>query len=298
MRVTFVDESGRAGDTEFVGMAACDARWPVWQEFNRRWTAALQRHATPYLHMKEFTGFRGPYKGWTEAQRRGLMADCLAALDGLTIDMMSAVMKPADFEALPPDQQAAFDDPYLCVFQECLHGIALSGYMDSLLTKVDVIYSQQDEFRTRFRRMFELWRATSEDGPCLGHLAFRDMRECPGLQLADLVAYETTHYYHLKANHPHLRPRYPFLKLCEHQLSLQSGGFKFIPGWKLALKASGYWAPVQDIIWTDIEAWRGLIRQLFPEEIMPESRLQRLVFLRNRTDALERLRAREIRRER
>ena len=77
MRIVYIDESGRAGDTEFVGMGACDADPADWLEFERRWRIVLEENRAPYLHMKEFSGFRGPYKGWTEQQRRKLMSDCL-----------------------------------------------------------------------------------------------------------------------------------------------------------------------------------------------------------------------------
>jgi hypothetical protein len=87
-------------------MAACDARWPVCQEFNSRWNAVLKKNRAPFLHMKDFAGSRGPYKAWTEAQRRASMGDCLAMLDGLVIDMYAAVLRPADPCAVPQCRDA------------------------------------------------------------------------------------------------------------------------------------------------------------------------------------------------
>jgi hypothetical protein len=256
----------------------------------------LAKNAAPYLHLKEFTGCRGPYKGWTEEQRRRLLSDCLGCLNGLVIDMMAGVLRPADIE-LTPEIEELFGDPYLWVFQEALHGVALSGYMELPTERVDVIYSRQDEFRRRFEGMFRLWKATSEDGRSLGRLEFQDMRDVPGLQLADLVVYECTHYYHLRAHRPELKPRYPFLKLCEHQLQLKSGGFKYIPGWKLRLKMYGTWTVVQDILWADVDTWMPLLKQLSPPEVVNEDRIRRMALLRE-IGAVEQLRARQIPKER
>lgn len=293
MRVTFVDETGRAGDTEFVGMAACDARWSEWQVFNERWRSALAESGAPFLHMKDFAGSRGPYRGWTELQRRKLMSGCLASIDGLKIHMFAAVMRCADFFALPAAEREAFADPYLCVFQECLHGIALGGYLEPIFEKVDLVYSQQDEFKTKFQRMFLQWKYFTQDGPSLGMLAFCDMRESPGLQLADLIAYEMLHFYHLRETRPDLKARHPFARLCEHQMNLKAGGFKYIPGWKFKLKAYGAWQPVQHLLWTDVETWLPLLRQLAPEIIMPDWRIRRLATL-GQAGAVEALRARQI----
>jgi hypothetical protein len=123
------------------------------------------------------------------------------------------------------------------------------------------------------------------------------MRESPGLQLADLVAYEFTHYYHLKRNHPHLRTRYPVLKLCEHLRALKSGGFKYVPGWKLKLKMTHSWGVVQDILWEDEEQWMPMLKQLGPAEMMTDERIRRIAFLR-RHGTMEDYPARRIRRER
>jgi hypothetical protein len=294
VRVAFIDESGRAGDTEFVGMAACDARWPVWQEFNRRWSAALANHGAPFLHMKDFAGLRGPYGGWEERQRKALMADCLGALDGLAIDMTAVVARPADADFLSPEEKSNFDDPYLWVFQDCLYALALAGYMDLPGERVHVIYSQQDEFRSRFRRMFALWKTAHDEGSELGRLDFVDMRRCPALQLADLLAYELTHYYHLRATRPDLKMRYPLVRLCAHQNRFGAGGFKYIPSWKLRLQLTGSWQAVQDVLWSDIDTWMPLLQQLAPEENWPERKIRRIALLRA-SGAIERLKARQIR---
>lgn len=294
MRVAFFDETGRASSTEFVGMAACVGLWSHWQEFNSRWTRALVDHGAPYLHMVEFAHFRGPFTGWTEPQRQGLMRACLDSLSDLELYFFSAVMKASDFENLPEEDKKGLEDPYLCLFQECLHGVALTGHLDLIGERVDVVYSQQDEFRRRFQQMYQQWSRFSVDGRRLGRLSFGDMRRTPGLQLADLVAYESLHHYHLRAHQPHRPPRIPFVAIISHQHRLGAGGFRYIPQWVLGPKSNGTWPAVQEALWSDVEANMDIILQLGPSPAFGPAQVRRLVRLRD-MGALERLRAGHLR---
>lgn len=284
MRTVYIDESGRAGDTEFVGMGACDADPKDWEEFEKRWRIVLEENNAPYLHMKEFAGCRDAFKGWTELQRRKLMSDCLYTLVDTEIIMMSAVVRSSDFDRLLPSTREALGDPYFCCFQECLYGSALAGYLESDGEKVDVVYSQQDEFKGRFSAIFEGWKDyySAGAGSNLGHLSFADMRSNPGLQLADLLAYESTHYHHLKSKRPDLKPRVPFKVLADHQLSMGAGMFKFIPHWMLQMKyESPYWMQIQDIMWSDLDTYGGMLLQTCAEPVMNLARLRRMAAIRN-----------------
>jgi hypothetical protein len=229
--VAYVDESGHSSNTDFFSLAACVADWREWREFNHRWTHALKTHAVPYLHMWEFAGRREAFSGWTEEHRRGLMAACLAALDSLGIITIGAVMKVSDYRRLDPENQAAFVDPTFCCFQDCLNGIALHGYFDFPGYMTDVIYSRQDQYAPMLRKLYRYAAAHWRDGALLGVLDFQDMRSVPGLQLADLVAYELRHYYHLRNTRPELPVRVPFRGIIDHQQAQQAGLFRYLPGW-------------------------------------------------------------------
>lgn len=276
-------------------MGACDADPADWLEFERRWRIALEENRVPYLHMKEFSGSRGPYKGWTEQQRRRLMSDCLYTLVDTEIIMMSAVMRAADFKSLQPQTQAGLGDPYFCCFQECLYGSALAGYLEPDDEKVDIVYSQQDEFRSRFQLIFDGWkqRYSDGDGSNLGTLSFADMRGSPALQLADLLAYESTHYYHLRSTRPDLKPRVPYQALVDHQLSMGAGLFKYLPLWLLQITSeSPYWSQIQQIMWTDLDTYGGMLLQTAAGPVMNMSRLHRMARIRNA--AIPTLRARQL----
>ena len=59
-------------------------------------------------------------------------------------------------------------------------------------------------------------------------------------------------------------------------------------------RAAGCWTVLQDLLWTDLDTWMPLLKQLAPELIMPEWRIRRLAHLRE-LGAVERLRNWELR---
>jgi hypothetical protein len=280
MRLSFFDESGRFGETDYVSMATCDAQWYVWQQFNPRWNAALGKSGAPYLHMREYAHRTGPFKGWTEERRRTLMADCLDAIKGLEIVMFTAVVRSSDFRALTAREQDALRDPYLICFQECLFGTSLVGYLNFPGDKVDVVYSQQDEFRKWFRKIFKHVKETTRDGHNLGHLGFRSMVDCPGLQLADLIAYEMSHHYHLRDTKPHLPVRFPLHVLYEHQTQFRAQGFRFVPLWQLRAKGRKTWRAVNAALWAATDVTEPLLLEMFPSFVDGPRFVRRLVSLK------------------
>lgn len=236
----------------------------------------LANHSAPYLHMREFAHSRGAYAGWNERQRRALLAGALDAIDGLGIVMIGAVMRVADYRKLDPQSQVELVDPTFCCFQECLHGIALNAYLDFPTCKTDVVYSRQDEFAGRLRKLYEYSTEHVPDGSQLGVLSFQDMRVVPGLQLVDMVAYELRHFYHLRATAPERGLRYPFRRIVEHQRAQGAALFKYIPGWELEFQAKGVWPAAQNVIWNDPDRWRHLIAQMVPEPLDFAARFARL----------------------
>lgn len=288
MMLAFADEGGHSQSTDFVSMAFWVGRWDQWKEFNRRWQRALAANGAPYLHMREYAHSRGAFEGWNENRRVALMRDCLACLDDLRIVVCAACMRVADFQALSPGDKASIADPYYACFQECIHGMQLAAYLGFPGDRTNVVYSQQDEFGRSFRRIFEITRTSAKDGARLGVLSFQDMRNSPGLQLADLAAYELQKYYQRKQDAPNAAPRHPFRTLCEHQFRMRAGMWKFITSWQILLKLHGGSSQVMRAMFADWETWRPLLDQTVPEPARLQERYGRLS-LGAQTDLLDRL---------
>lgn len=94
----------------------------------------------------------------------------------------------------------------------------------------NMIFSQQDEFRPKAMKLWNAMRQDSDVRTRIGSLVFRNMRDVPALQAADLLAYELRHFYHLlktKSGTPH---RWAFREIVLHQRNAhQTFMLKYLP---------------------------------------------------------------------
>ncbi len=74
--------------------------------------------------------------------------------------------------------------------------------------------------------------------PGLREISFQDMRAIPGLQAADLLAYEMRHFYDRRRADPQSKPRWPFMRIVADQTSRGRQLLKYLPAWYLEMQAS------------------------------------------------------------
>jgi hypothetical protein len=84
MLLAYIDESGhsRYPKSHFAGMGGLIAESAAWETFTSDWSEALADAGISdgELHMRQFAHNQGPFKGWTEEKRRGLMATLVNAI--------------------------------------------------------------------------------------------------------------------------------------------------------------------------------------------------------------------------
>lgn len=103
-----------------------------------------------------------------------------------------------------------------------------------------MIFSQQDEFQPIAVKLWNAMRYYSDVRSKIGSLSFCNMRNTPGLQAADLLAYELRHYYHLRKNKPGMPCLWAFRQIVLHQRNIhQSFMLKYLPDWYIEAQAVG-----------------------------------------------------------
>jgi hypothetical protein len=238
--VGYFDESGHSSSTEFFALAAFVSDHLEWEQFDKQWRKALERNGAPYLHMREFAHFRGPFTGWTEERRRSLLGECVTAINSINAIAVGAAMLVEDFNTLDHKGQSRLQDPFFCCFQEVVRGVALNATFKHKGYKAHMVFSQQDQFRPK---AMKLWNAIVYDSDVrarMGSLKFRNMRDVPALQAADLLAYEFRHFYHLLKTKPGNPPRWAFREIVLHQRNAHEAFMlKYLPSWYLQAQASG-----------------------------------------------------------
>jgi hypothetical protein len=118
------------------------------------------------------------------------------------------------------------------LLQEVLYGATLEARPDD--ERVRIVYSRQDEFRGKFQ---SLYRVLERRYPRLDTLTFGDMRITPGLQAADLLAYELKRFYKNKVTRPDISLRWPMRTILLQQHVLRVHMLKYLPRWYLRLQA-------------------------------------------------------------
>jgi hypothetical protein len=265
MLTGFFDESGHSSGTEFFALAAFVASDADWAQFDKRWQDALRRHDAPYLHMREFAHWRGAFKDWTEARRKGLLGDCVAAVNSIRAIAVGAATSVEDFDKLDSEAQSKLQDPFFCCFQEVVRGAAICACFEPPGTRVRMIFSQQDEFSAMARRLYDVMATAIDVKERMGSPAFQDMRGEPALQAADLLAYEFRHYYHLRKTRPELAPRWAFVEIVRHQRTAYNAYMlKYLPGWYQKAQAEGGFEELMLTMWSDPGRYQPQLSELFP----------------------------------
>lgn len=265
MLTGFFDESGHSSATEFFAIAAFVAEEAHWTTFSARWRRALAHSGAPYLHMREFAHRVGAFKGWTEDQRRGLLAGCVDAINSIPAIAVGAATSVADFMALNSEAQGKLQDPFFCCFQEVVRGAAISACFEPPGACVRMIFSQQDEFSAMARQLWDVMASAIDVRDRMDSLAFQDMRGVPPLQAADLLAYEFRHYYHLRRTRPELAPRWAFAEILRHQRTAYNAyRLKYLPGWYLRAQAEGVFEELMGTMWSDPRRYWAQLSELFP----------------------------------
>jgi hypothetical protein len=137
-----------------------------------------------------------------------------------------------DFNSFSAEQKAKWVDPYFMLLQEVMYGATLEARSDD--ERVRISYSQQDEFRGRFEDLYRVLRRRYQR---LDTLTFEDMRTTPGLQAADLLAYELKRFYKNRVTRPDIPLRWPMRNILLQQHVLRVHMLKYLPWWYLRIQA-------------------------------------------------------------
>ena len=240
MIVGYFDESGHSSGTEFFSLAAFVSNKLEWKKFDKQWRKALKQNDAPYLHMREFAHFRGPFTSWSEEQRRSLLSGCVTAINSINAIAVGAVMSVEDFNALDSESQIKLQDPFFCCFQEVVRCVALNAVLEQENLKAHMVFSQQDGFRSKAITLWDEMTRHSDIRTHLGSLKFINMRDVPALQAADLLAYELRHFYNLRKTNPRATARWAFREIVIHQRNKNEAFMlKYLPSWYLQARADG-----------------------------------------------------------
>jgi len=221
----YVDEAGHSKDPrrKSLSLAGLLAQSTAWERSKLEWSAACAEHklAEPF-HMADFAGFRGQFKGWTEATRRTLLKKLLNTTRNTKVVPIGSVVSVTDFNALEQRIKSRIRDPYFQAFQHLTYNLAVASYMTDPPGRVTMVYAHHPEHSEGLANSRDLWQALRKGNPIVSFAmeAYESNtpQNCNPLQAADLWAYELGH--HFEVIRPTKRqPRWPFQQFVEMGLN-------------------------------------------------------------------------------
>lgn len=200
--VSFVDEAGHASDPNqhFLCLAGLVATEPAWSKFEVDWqgacaTAGLER---PF-HMMDFAARKKQFANWSEGRRRELLDHLMATIVGANAIPIGSVVSLDGYRALSPEERARLKDPHFVAFQTLTYQLAAAAEMRLQPGPVTMVYAHHPEHSGGRGSTRQLWEALRKHNRIVS--LFMEDYVCspqagdPGLQAADLWAYELRHHF-------------------------------------------------------------------------------------------------------
>jgi hypothetical protein len=206
MLKAYLDDAGKSNDPQeqICCIAGCLSPLKAWEELEQEWQQVLARFDAPYLHMKEYAQFKGPFAKWRDdhSTRKAFLSSLIDIMDKHVLSVIGTTVPIEAYSRLTERQKKGVPDPYFMCLQQTLHAAGSSAFAENMaprslqvpdprrVEKVQIIFSRQDEFKSKADALYEAMQESATIGPMLGDFNWASFRDIIPLQAADLVAYE------------------------------------------------------------------------------------------------------------
>ncbi len=168
-----------------------------WTVFNRKWRAFLRRNGLPYFHMTDYVaGKNRYYRNWSDPKRIAVMERIVALAAEAVRLGMAAALHLDDYDRMSAEDQKLIPEPYGLCLTACIAKTARLLHRSGITTEIDYVFESGDAGQGRTRvALEELFANSAKKKQCALHsLTFEPKARFPGLQLADVLAWETGRY--------------------------------------------------------------------------------------------------------
>jgi hypothetical protein len=222
----FLDDSGKESEPTmpYVVLAGYFAEMNIWIALWEKWAELLLKHEISGIHMRELIPMKGEYKdkGWDATKRDEVIGDFITEISKanlIGVGVAVEVTAWCTMKKLNPDV------PFGSIQEFCL-GRIMRRIVDRLSAaqrsgKVALVFDRDPEFSSKRIRLFNHYLQSNEQARrYLASIMFADPNIYPGLQCADLLAWETRKDLVQKAGGfpPTNRWRAMFTKMPDYKL--------------------------------------------------------------------------------
>jgi uncharacterized protein DUF3800 len=197
--IEYIDESGTAGP--LMAVTACIGSVRKWDTFEKRWRLMLNREMAGvppeqrFWHMLSYQRGKDQYDGWDKAKRGRVYAEARGLVTNAVFYSGTASVLTADYKALHRRYPGLLSI-YAFLTSRAIH--LVSDYLDRERPDAKLVYRIESGARgeDQVARHMEAIARDSEkvDAYRLVDWSLADKKQFPGLQAADVVAFETRRY--------------------------------------------------------------------------------------------------------
>ncbi len=193
--LAFVDDSGSGGDSPYFVLGGYVASPEVWDYFVPAWESILDSSPRlEYFKMSEAESLKGQFAGFSAKNRTERLGKFIDVILDHDLFEWSVVISNADYrEILLPTLLPQFRSPYYYALMGMLTALSGRYRWAGSDEQVHFILDTQKGMEhhahlicNSFRKWHPTWR--------IGHVAFRNDKEHPPLQAADLIAWQTRRF--------------------------------------------------------------------------------------------------------
>lgn len=204
--VGYFDASGTHEGSNNVTLAGWVSTPEAWAHFESEWSAELANQGVPMFHMSEYAHKLGPFKQWTETQRRIRFARLAKLITDHTLASLAVAVPTSEFEKeFTAAARAHAGGAYGFAANVLL--LQAPEFIEQQLTpagtpfEIDYVFETGDVGRGQVEKLFRYNQMNPEQAALLhvGGLRFEDKRKFGSLQAADILAYEL--YQHFPRQH-------------------------------------------------------------------------------------------------
>ncbi len=194
MYIAYLDESGSFGDTRVLAIAGYAARAIEWARLEVAWKRMLRRIGVATFHMRECLHRRGAFEGRTAEDSKEALTQVVDVILSHDVHGIGAAVLLRDLgEVIVGRAREEVGEPWHLCFRHVVKEV--SERLDRLPRDqwVAFVCDLQDQFAREAQRIYLRINSTPNwpNRNQLGSLTFGSRHEEVGLQVADVLAYET-----------------------------------------------------------------------------------------------------------
>jgi hypothetical protein len=166
-----------------------------WKIFDRKWRALLRQNDLPHFHMTDYeAGKNRLYREWSPSRRLAVMDRIVTLASNERRLGIATALLLADYDRLSEDERRALPpDVYGLCLTACIGRTAGLLHDRGMIGPIDYIFESGDAGQgTTKRHLEELFAIPANRKKYVyNSLDFAPKAKFPGLQLADILAWET-----------------------------------------------------------------------------------------------------------